>query len=47
MDRVLSCLGLSAWFHHAYFEYHSHVRSRFELAAVLGLGMVGFLRGAL
>ena len=25
LDRVLSSLGLPAWFRHAYFEYHSHV----------------------
>ena len=35
-DRVLSSLGLPAWFRHAYFEYHSHVRFRFKLAAGLG-----------
>ena len=35
MDRVLSSLGLPAWFRHAYFEYHSHVRLRFQLAAGL------------
>ena len=34
LDRV--CLGLLAWFRHAYFEYHSHVRLRFKLAAGLG-----------
>ena len=34
--RVLSSLGLPAWFRHAYFEYHSHVRLRFKLAAGLG-----------
>ena len=33
---VLSSLGLPAWFRHAYFEYHSHVRVRFKLAAGLG-----------
>ena len=27
---------LPAWFRHAYFEYHSHVRLRFKLAAGLG-----------
>ena len=36
MDRVLSCLGLPAWFRHAYFEYHSHVRLRFKLVAGFG-----------
>ena len=36
MDRVLSSLGLPAWFRHAYFEYHVHVRLRFKLAAGLG-----------
>ena len=36
LDRVLSSLGLPAWFRHAYFEYHSHVRLRFRLAAGLG-----------
>ena len=35
LDRVLSSLGLPAWFRHAYFEYHSHVRLRFKLAAGL------------
>ena len=33
---VLSSLGLPAWFRHAYFEYHAHVRLRFKLAAGLG-----------
>ena len=28
LDRVLSCLGLLAWFRHAYFEHHAHVRLR-------------------
>ena len=28
-DRVFSGLGLLAWFRHAYFEYHAHVRLRF------------------
>ena len=36
LDRVLSSLGLPAWFRHAYFEYHLHVRLRFKLAAGLG-----------
>ena len=36
LDRVLSSLGLPAWFRHAYFEYHSHVWLRFKLAAGLG-----------
>ena len=36
LDRVLGCLGLPAWFRHAYFESHSHVRLRFKLAAGLG-----------
>ena len=36
LDRVLSSLGLPAWFRHAYFEYHAHVRLRFKLAAGLG-----------
>ena len=36
LDKVLSSLGLPGWFRHVYFEYHSHVRLRFELAAVLG-----------
>ena len=36
LDRVLSSLGLPAWLRHAYFEYHSHVRLRFKLAAGLG-----------
>ena len=36
LDRMLSSLGLLAWFRHAYFEYHSHVRLRIKLAAGLG-----------
>ena len=36
LDRVLISLGLPAWFRHAYFEYHSHVRLRFKLAPGLG-----------
>ena len=36
LDLVLSSLGLPGWFRHAYFEFHSHVRLRFELAAGLG-----------
>ena len=36
LDRVLSSLGLPAWFRHAYFEYHSTVRLRFKLSAGLG-----------
>ena len=36
LDRVLGSLVLLAWFRHAYFEYHSHVRLRFKLAAGLG-----------
>ena len=36
LDRVLSSLGLPGWFQHAYFEYHSHVRLQFKLAAGLG-----------
>ena len=36
LDRVLSSLGLPAWFRHTYFEYHSHVRLHFKLAAGLG-----------
>ena len=36
LDRVLSSLGLPGWFRHAYFEYHAHVRLRFELASCLG-----------
>ena len=36
LDKVLSSLGLPAWFRHAYFDYHSHVRLRFKLAAGLG-----------
>ena len=30
LDCVLSSLGLPGWFRHAYFEYHAHVRLRFE-----------------
>ena len=36
LDRVLSSLGLPAWFRHAYFEYHARVRLRFKIAAGLG-----------
>ena len=36
LDAVLSSLGLPGWFRHAYFEYHAHVRLRFELSAGLG-----------
>ena len=36
LDSVLSSLRLPAWFRHAYFEYHAHVRLRFKLAAGLG-----------
>ena len=36
LDRVLSSLGLPAWFRHAYFQYHAKVRLRFKLAAGLG-----------
>ena len=36
LNRVLSSLGLLGWFRHAYFEYHSHVRLWFKLAAGLG-----------
>ena len=31
LDRVLSSLGLPGWFRHAYFEYHAHVRLRFNI----------------
>ena len=30
LDLVLSSLGLPGWFRHAYFEFHSHVRLRFN-----------------
>ena len=33
---VLSSLGLLAWFRHACFEYHAHVRLLFRLAVGLG-----------
>ena len=36
LDLVLSSLGFPGWFRHAYFEFHSHVRLRFKLAAGLG-----------
>ena len=36
LDRVLCSLGLPAWYRHAYFEYHAHVRLRCKLAAGLG-----------
>ena len=35
LDKVLSGLGLPGWFRHAYFEYHSHGRLRFTMAAGL------------
>ena len=35
LDRVLSSLGLTAWFRNAYFEYHAHVRLLFKLASGL------------
>ena len=38
LDLVLSSLGLPGWFRHAYFEFRSHVRLRFKLAAGLGQG---------
>ena len=31
LDLVLSSLGLPGWFRHAYFEFHSNVRLRFQL----------------
>ena len=36
LDKVLSSLGFLRWFRHATFDYHSHVRLRFKLAAGLG-----------
>ena len=39
LDRVLSSLELPAWFRLAYYEYHSHVRLRFKVAAGLGQAM--------
>ena len=36
LDRVLCSFGLLAWFRHAHFEYHGHVRLRFKFAAGLG-----------
>ena len=36
LDRVLSSLGLHAWFQHTYFQYHARIRLRFKLAAGLG-----------
>ena len=50
LDLVLSSLGLPGWFRHAYFEFHSHVRLRFKLAAGLGKPWTRdgvFLRGVL
>ena len=50
LDCVLNSLRLPAWFRHAYFEYHLHVRLRFKLAAGLGEPWTrdgGTLRGAL
>ena len=50
LDWVLSSLGLPAWFRHACFEYDSHVRLRFKLAAGLGKPWTrdgGFPRGVL
>ena len=36
LDRVLGSLGVPAWFRHASFEFHAHVRLRFKLASGLG-----------
>ena len=36
LDRVLRSLGLPGWFRQAYFEFHTHVRLRFDLAVGLG-----------
>ena len=36
ITTTLRSPGLPSWFRHAYFEYHSHVRLRFKLAAGLG-----------
>ena len=36
MDYVLCRFGLPGWFRHAYFQYHAHVRPRFELSCGLG-----------
>ena len=36
LDRVLSSLGLPAWFRNACLEYHANVRLRFKLASGLG-----------
>ena len=36
LDLVLSSLDLPGWFRHAHFQFHSHVRLRFELATGLG-----------
>ena len=50
LERVLSSLGLPAWFRLDYFQYHANVRLRFKLAAglgSLGIGLEGFHKGAL
>ena len=50
LDRVLSCLGLLAWFRHAYFEYHAHVRLGLNLLLDVvsrGLGTVASHKDAL
>ena len=36
LDRVLSSLGLPAWFRHAYFQYHAGVRLSVQAGAGLG-----------
>ena len=36
LDRVLCSVGLPGWFCHAYYEYHAHVRLRFELESGFG-----------
>ena len=36
LDRVLSSLGLPAWFRHVYFQYLANVMLRLKLAAGLG-----------
>ena len=48
LHRVLSSLGLPAWFRHVYFQCHAKVRLRFKLAAGLGepwTGDGGFPQG--
>ena len=45
LGMLSSTLGLLDWLRHAYVEYHSHVRSRFQLASGFG-ELCGLVMGA-